>query len=84
MWVQICETHRVYGGPQEGGWWYDRTYVTWAKKVKKRHAKKLLKQIKGQIIPNRYDRFSVLGGGDTWACITRRAMEMDSGGMRYE
>ena len=23
LWVTIYETNRTYGGPEEGGWWYD-------------------------------------------------------------
>lgn len=45
MLVQVTRTERVYGGPEEGGWWYDWTDVQFTKRTTKRLAKKLMKRL---------------------------------------
>lgn len=45
MLVQIVSFDRCYGGPEEGGWWYDRETVLFEANPPKRIAKKLAKRL---------------------------------------
>lgn len=49
MWVQIVETDRCYGGPEEGGWYYDATFVVFERKLKRRLARKLAKRLAAEV-----------------------------------
>lgn len=83
LWVQVHETSREYGGPEEGGWYYDARSIPFEKRCKKRAAKKLAKSLRADIVPPRYDRFSVLGGTDTSVYVGRYRFE-PSGRQAYE
>ena len=77
VWVQILGTERCYGGPEEGGWWFDATRVIFAKRAKKRAAKKLAKRLELEVaeMQPRYGRGSVLGGEDVELVVSRRRVE---------
>mgnify|MGYP003405240652 CR=1 FL=1 len=47
--VQIVGTNRCYGGPEEGGWYYNHNVVHFSKRTTKRLAKKLAKQMAAEI-----------------------------------
>lgn len=66
QWVQVLTISRQYGGPEEGGWWYDWYTVEWEGRYKRRVAKKFFKQAQAIAQENRprRNRFSVIGGDD--------------------
>jgi hypothetical protein len=43
--VEVIQIDRVFGGREEGGWWYDWNTVVFQRKTNKRRAIKLAKQI---------------------------------------
>ena len=45
MLVQVVQFDRCYGGPEEGGWYYDRETVLFEANPPKRIAKKLAKRL---------------------------------------
>ena len=47
--VQVVEIDRLYGGPEEGGWWYDWYTVRFHKRTTKRLAKKLAKRLMREV-----------------------------------
>ena len=72
--VTVVEIDRVYGGPQEGGWWYDCAYPILEYSGKKRQAMKVAKKWREEHEQpdGRPDRYSVIGGPDTEVWVTRR------------
>lgn len=78
---------RCYGGPEEGGWWYDRNVPVKVFACKKRIARKAWKHYQAEAdrlnSEIRYDRFSVLGHSDFEAVFSKEKPH-DSGVMRYE
>jgi hypothetical protein len=52
VWVNAYIMERSYGGPEEGGWWYDDYTLLESKKVRRHHAKtvkaQMLKKHKGR------------------------------------
>lgn len=73
-WVQVLDISRHYGGPEEGGWWYDWTTILFEKKYPNRVAKKMMKQLSREVALEqpRYNRFSVLGDYDLEVSCGRR------------
>lgn len=72
---------RCYGGPEEGGWWYDWTHVqeiwtTGSRSAAKRLIESLRKE-EDKYKP-RHDRFSVLGGTDISFVRARSLSEVQS------
>lgn len=47
--VQVVTFDRCYGGPEEGGWWYDATNVLFEHKTTKRIARKLAKRLAAEV-----------------------------------
>jgi hypothetical protein len=45
MFITVLRITREYGGPEEGGWWYDDRQVLFERKTTKRIAKKMAKLI---------------------------------------
>ncbi len=74
-WVQVMESNREYGGPEEGGWWYTTieslvpahhvaagSALNLAKKLAKRHRARLHIQRKSDWPDDRgHDRFVWVG-----------------------
>lgn len=59
-----------YGGPEEGGWYFDFQRVLDVRKVwTVRQALLTIKQLKEWYPAPRYNRFSVLGGEDIRICL---------------
>jgi hypothetical protein len=64
--VNAYEVNRAYGGPEEGGWWYDfgrplGSILVEDNKDEIKAAKEKLKAIFGPAYENNRTRFSVLG-----------------------
>jgi hypothetical protein len=81
--VQTIEISRHYGGPEEGGWWYDFSRVLYSTRLKKRAAKKLGKKLLREIPEQRYDRFSVLGDSDYFVYMGRTSYPVATERPRY-
>lgn len=47
--VQVVSTERLYGGREEGGWWYDWNTVHFSKRTTKRIAKKMAKRLATEV-----------------------------------
>ena len=65
--VAVLHVSRCFGGPEEGGWWYDHTDVEVVSRgLTSRQARRLQRRLKREEAKHRprYDRFSVLGGTD--------------------
>lgn len=67
--VTVYETDRAYGGPEEGGWWYDVGTVVACFPVLRHRAERLLERVKDRCDRiNREERrrvpWSVLSAGD--------------------
>jgi hypothetical protein len=87
-WVQVVEIERVYGGSEEGGWWYDWYNVLYERKTTKRIARKLAKQFIREVCedhPNREVEFSTLPGNGKVVQKARRGRNRFSmaGGADY-
>lgn len=66
VFVSVYEVNRIYGGPEEGGWWYD-TYrlITSSKKMKKCRALTVQAELQEKWSQeNEGDINSVLGGAN--------------------
>ena len=79
--VAVVSTSRHYGGPEEGGWWYDwsNTEKSWSfdnPRRARRFARRLERE-ESRYMP-RHNRFSVLGGTDLEICRTRDRETLDS------
>ena len=62
--LSVYEVTRHYGGPEEGGWWYDRrAYTGQCRKVSCMEAREAREEWQVELEPDQpeYDRFSVLG-----------------------
>ena len=69
IYVNVYETDRVYGGPQEGGWYYDAGSPVKSMPVPRARAKRLLARVRERLEAiNREDGrrpgWSVLSRGD--------------------
>lgn len=73
-WVQVVETDRCYGGPEEGGWWYDWDTVIFEKRTTKRIARKLAKRLAAEVCEDNPSReVSMSEHGDGRYRIVQRA-----------
>lgn len=58
---------RLYGGPEEGGWWYDWTDVHEVRRVYTlQGALRAARELREAYPPPRFDRFSMAGGEDQY------------------
>lgn len=58
---------RLYGGPEEGGWWYDSLVIEEVRKVYTfRSALVVTRELKEAYPPPRFNRFSAAGGDDQY------------------
>lgn len=70
-WIAWVETWRCYGGPEEGGWWYDRSAVVRVERCDNaRRARRIARRAQRDSYRPKYDRFSVLGGTDYDVLVT--------------
>lgn len=85
-WVQIHSIQRCYGGPEEGGWWYDERTIIFEKRTTKRLAKKLAKKLRHQVaeMQPRRNRFKMRGGPDVELYVGKYRFEETHGRPRYE
>lgn len=64
IYVNVYAIERVYGGPEEGGWWYDTGEpVLTVVCEHEQQAQDVANQLR-QEYPHTHDRYSVLGGDD--------------------
>lgn len=74
--VRAYRVWRVYGGPEEGGWWYDQGEVIASRKCRRRHKGKVISRLKRlHGWESRHNRFSVLGGDDFVICVEEKGWE---------
>jgi len=65
LYIVTLGISRNYGGPEEGGWWYDWTDVEDVKRVWGwQAARNAIRKLKEDYPNSRYGRGSVLGGVD--------------------
>lgn len=65
FYVVVYLIDRLYGGPEEGGWWWDRIV---ADKVVRcwdwKQALRAVRELREEYPPPKHNRYSVLGGTD--------------------
>ena len=62
--VNVYEMTRLYGGPEEGGWWYDAGELILSKKLPNVDAAYDYAESLSEKYPSTGKRYSVLGGED--------------------
>ncbi len=70
---------RCYGGPEEGGWWYDWCDVHEIEQVESwQGGMEVIRTLRGEHPTQQYDRHSVLGNGeDTEIILARTRAEIE-------
>ncbi len=69
--TEYCVT-REYGGPEEGGWWYDSyEIIRTAEAILPEHAEAIKLVVEEEMILPKHDRYSVLGTGDPYVRIEK-------------
>lgn len=65
-WVNAYMVDREYGGPEEGGWWYDWYKCMASAPVRNTEEAELIGSIMREALAwdSKHDRFSVIGGPD--------------------
>jgi hypothetical protein len=78
--VGVVGYSRHYGGPEEGGWWYDRCDVLdWQECSSWREGLALARRFREEHPTQRHHRGSVLGNGyDTKLVFTRSWQEIET------
>ena len=72
MYVNVYEIDREYGGPEEGGWWYDSGRVIESHPVHSKIAEEQLTEALANRYPNTHTVGNVLySGGDYRVCVER-------------
>lgn len=76
VYVNAYAVERCYGGPEEGGWWYDSGRVLASVPVREEDdamielEKRRLTELLGWPVgPTRQGRYSVIGGEDFEICV---------------
>ena len=84
--MAVVETDRFYGGPEEGGWWYDRTYVVGpVMKMRESRALRLAPSLAARFPKEGRSRYSAIGSADSEILICLpEDFTADTGGQRYE
>lgn len=67
--VNVYEVDRAYGGPEEGGWWYDVGSVIRVIPCSSYDIAVDVRERASELFPNTGRRSSVLGGEDYSVCI---------------
>ena len=88
FYVVAYSVARLYGGAEEGGWWYDALAVEEVRKVYTfRSALYMARELRGAYPPPRFGRFSAAGGDDQYIklCYSEADFPLESVGRpRYE
>lgn len=74
VFVNVYEIDRCYGGPEEGGWWYDMGQVVTSRQVKEEDAERIRGELEIEYPKGtgRQDSGSVIyEGGDYRVCIEK-------------
>jgi len=74
-WVNVYSVDRAYGGPEEGGWWFDVGYPQEWMRCDTRPQAEQLRERLVELYPRTGKRSSVLGGDDWEVVIERHAAE---------
>ena len=78
IYVVAVEISRNYGGPEEGGWYYDCSYVAEVRRVWDwQAARAAIRALREEYPINKYGRGSVLGGVDTEIRLTTDVEEIE-------
>ena len=81
VFVAVVSISRHFGGPEEGGWWYDWRNVESVERFDNpRRARRMARRIareEARYAP-RHNRYSVLGGTDVEVLRARSLAEVDS------
>ena len=65
VYVNVYSVTRHYGGPEEGGWWYNWDNCIETYPVKNKRAETILEELESEYASKRYGNiYSVLGGRD--------------------
>lgn len=68
--VAVYEVTRMYGGPEEGGWWYDWTHIVMLRKFSSlRKAQKAKYDARRMYPKEHFNRHSCAGNADTYVEI---------------
>lgn len=68
--------HRLYGGPEEGGWWYDQPEVCEVRKCYDwRDGLRAARELREEFKPDKRGRYSVIGGPDGYVGVYRDPQE---------
>jgi hypothetical protein len=80
FYVGVVGTSRHYGGPEEGGWWYDWTDVLdWEEANGWKAGLEIVRRFREEHPTQKYGRHSVLGNGDdTRIIFSRSSAEIES------
>ncbi|MFZ9889735.1 MAG: hypothetical protein ACO3JL_19745 [Myxococcota bacterium] len=82
LYVVAIGTDRRYGGPEEGGWWYDESYVLEVASCRGwRAALRAARSLKRDYPTCPYGRFSAAGGTDVSIRLTDCRAELDTWSM---
>lgn len=68
-WVNAYEVSRQYGGPEEGGWWFDSGDPVHSQRYPTEAAARAAADRARAKFPRTDKRYSVLGGEDYQVCI---------------
>lgn len=65
IYIAVVGTSRHYGGPEEGGWWYDWSFVEEVRKAWDwKTAMKYVRELREDYPQPRYNRFSMANRGE--------------------
>lgn len=73
IFIIVKETHRIYGGAEEGGWWYDQSWITETVRMNPQDCPKYpfwklilntVRRLKKEYPQPRFNRFSAAGNKD--------------------
>jgi len=64
LYVNVYDITRVYGGPEEGGWWYDMGELIESHEASSDEEAREVQARLLEDFPNTGKRYSVLGGDD--------------------
>lgn len=90
IWIVVTGTSRHYGGPEEGGWWYDWLSIVEVRRVYGwKTALAAVRELREEYPPSRYGRGSAAAGGSMDYAIelhadTRTFPEETTGRPHYE
>lgn len=78
--VNVYEVTREYGGPEEGGWWYNDYECIYTEKVEKEQAEKTKNKLRAEYGEYSYgDIYSAAGGMEIVVLVEDEEGERDTG-----